>query len=90
MNRAELVEVISGKTNLSKSDADRWVSAFVGAVTENIHNDVKLVGFGTFKVVDRQPRVARNPQTGETVQIPARQVPVFKPGSELKQLIKDL
>lgn len=88
MNRAELVEAISGATKLSKSDTDRWVSAFVETVTGNIHDDVKLVGFGTFKVVDRQPRVARNPQTGETVQIPARQVPVFKPGSELKSLVR--
>ena len=45
---------------------------------------VKLVGFGTFEVSNRKSRVGRNPQTGEEIQIPARRVPVFRAGKELK------
>jgi DNA-binding protein HU-beta len=49
---------------------------------------VKLVGFGTFSVSNRKARMGRNPQTGEEIQIPARKVPVFRPGKELKEAVK--
>lgn len=49
---------------------------------------VKLVGFGTFSVSARKARVGRNPQTGEEIQIPARKVPVFRPGKELKESVR--
>ena len=86
MNRAQLVEAIATETKLSKSATEQWLTAFINTVEKNIQDGVKLVGFGTFKVVDRKPRVARNPQTGEQIQIPGRKVPVFKPGTELKKL----
>jgi len=65
------------------------VDALIDVVSKNIKKKegVKLVGFGTFAASNRKARVGRNPQTGEEIQIPARRVPVFRPGKELKELV---
>ena len=92
MNRAEIVEALATATGKTKADSERWLSAFIETVTVNMQKKegVKLVGFGTFATAKRMPRVGRNPQTGETVKIPARTVPVFRPGSDLKETILNL
>ena len=89
MNKAELVEAISKITSQTKADTERALDAFIQVVGDNISKKegVKLVGFGTFAVSDRKARVGRNPQTGEEIQIPARRVPVFRPGKELKEVV---
>ena len=89
MNKAELVDAVAKKTNLTKADVEKNLDALIEVVSENItlKDGVKLVGFGTFTVSDRKERVGRNPQTGEEIQIPARRVPVFRPGKELKAVI---
>jgi DNA-binding protein HU-beta len=89
MNRAEIIEALAASTGKTKADSERWLTAFIETVTTNMRNKegVKLVGFGTFATASRKPRVGRNPLTGETVKIPARLVPVFRPGSELKEAI---
>jgi len=90
MNKADLVEAIAKVTNTTKADTERMLDAFVDIVSKNIKKKegVKLVGFGTFAVSSRKARVGRNPQTGEEIQIPARKVPVFRPGKELKDLVR--
>jgi DNA-binding protein HU-beta len=90
MNKAELVEAISKVTTLTKADTERTIDAFVDIVSKNVKkkDGVKLVGFGTFAVSARKARVGRNPQTGEEIQIPARKVPVFRPGKELKDAVR--
>lgn len=87
MNRAELVDSISNLTSQPKVDCDRFLSAFIETVEQNISKDdgVKLVGFGSFSIAERKARVGRNPRTGQEVKIPARHVPVFKVGSALKE-----
>ncbi len=89
MNKAELVEAISKITQHTKADTERSVDAFIEVVTKNIKKKegVKLVGFGTFAVSNRKARVGRNPQTGQEIQIPARRVPVFRPGKELRESV---
>jgi DNA-binding protein HU-beta len=86
MNRAELCEALAKDTGYSKADCDRWLDAFIDTVSKNMKkkDGVKLVGFGTFATAKRKARVGRNPQTGEEIKIPARTVPVFKPGNSLK------
>lgn len=88
MNKAELIEAMANETKSTKADAERHLDAFINTVSKNINSDdgVKLVGFGSFSVVERKARLGRNPQTGEEIHIPARKVPVFKPGSVLKEL----
>lgn len=90
MNRAELVDAMAKQTGFSKADCDRWLSSFVTTVNKNIKkkDGVKLVGFGTFTTAKRKARTGRNPQTGKTIKIAARTVPVFRPGSALKESIR--
>ena len=86
MNRKDLVDAMAGKTGLSKKDTDSCLGAFLDTVVDELKRggQVSLVGFGTFKTVQRAARQARNPQTGATVHVPARKVPVFKVGKGLK------
>ena len=90
MNKAELVEALAKVTQLTKADTERTLDAFIDVVNKNIKkkDGVKLVGFGTFTASNRKARVGRNPQTGEEIQIPARKVPVFRPGKELKDSVR--
>lgn len=90
MNKAELVEAMAKVTGSTKADTEKSLDAFIEVVTKNIKkkDGVKLVGFGTFSVSARKARMGRNPQTGEEIQIPARKVPVFRPGKELKESVK--
>ena len=90
MNKAELIEAVSKVTEMTKADTERALDAFIDVVSKNIKkkDGVKLVGFGTFSVSPRKARVGRNPQTGEEIQIPARKVPVFRPGKELKDSVR--
>lgn len=90
MNKAELVEAMAKVTQLTKADTERTLDAFIDVVNKNIKkkDGVKLVGFGTFTASNRKARVGRNPQTGEEIQIPARKVPVFRPGKELRDSVR--
>lgn len=90
MNKAELVEAMAKITGATKADTEKSLDAFIDVVSKNIKkkDGVKLVGFGTFSVSNRKARMGRNPQTGEEIQIPARKVPVFRPGKELKESVK--
>ena len=86
MTKAELVEFIAENADLTKADATRALEALVEGVTEGLKKNgkVTLVGFGTFTAKKRAAHDGRNPQTGETVKIPARVVPGFKAGNKLK------
>lgn len=90
MNKAELVEAMVKITGSTKSETEKNLDAFVDVVSQNISkgDGIKLVGFGTFTVSDRKARTGRNPQTGAEIQIPARKVPVFRPGKELKTAVQ--
>jgi len=89
MTKADLVDEISARTGLTKKDVAETVDEFLEevcrALTEGKHIEIR--GFGTFKVKDRKPRIARNPRTGEQVPVPPRRVPVFKVSKELKDKV---
>jgi len=86
MVRAELAAQVANNLGVSKKTA----SLVVNAVFENIAqalaqgDKVELRGFGSFTVRHRNGRQGRNPRTGEVVQVPAKNVPFFKPGKDLK------
>ncbi|TET63886.1 HU family DNA-binding protein [Candidatus Bathyarchaeota archaeon] len=90
MNKAELVEEVAGKAGLTKKDANNVIDAMTSAITDSLVREEKvtLVGFGTFQVVERKARRGVNPQTGKTIEIPAKKVPKFKPGKELREKVK--
>ncbi len=86
MTKAELVELISNETGVSKKDT----GIVVNLILENIgralvgSDKVELRGFGSFKVKSRRSRQARNPRTGDAVAVPSKKVPYFKASNELK------
>ncbi len=90
MNKAELVDAIASKADLTKADAKKALDAFIGAVGETLKTGdrVALVGFGSFSVSEREERMGRNPQTGAEIKIPAKKVVKFKAGAELSDLVK--
>ena len=89
MTKADLVDEIADKTGLTKKDVAETVDEFLEAVCRALVSGkhIEIRGFGTFKVKDRRPRIARNPRTGEQVQVPPRRVPVFKVSKELKDKV---
>jgi integration host factor subunit beta len=89
MTKADIVERISATTGLTKKDTAMVINRFFEVVTEALSqgNNIEIRGFGSFKVKTRRARKARNPRTGDTVDVPSRQVPTFKPSKELKDII---
>lgn len=89
MTKAELVEKISQKINLTKKDTERVVNIVFGSIIQALAqgDKVELRGFGSFRVRQRDSRDGRNPRTGATVQIPPKKVPFFKAGKELRELV---
>ncbi|HJY48213.1 MAG TPA: HU family DNA-binding protein [Stellaceae bacterium] len=86
MNRNELVDTVSGKTDMKKSEASKAVDAVFDAIAEALKggDEVRLVGFGTFSVASRAASEGRNPRTGEKIQIAASKQAKFKPGKGLR------
>lgn len=90
MNKAKLVESMARLTKLPKSTCKECLEAFITSVGGALKTSksVVLTGFGTFSVMKRKARTGVNPATGKKMQIPAKKVPKFKPGKELKGLVK--
>ena len=89
MNKTELIAAVAEKAELSKKDAEKAVTAFTDAVSEELvkGGKVQLVGFGTFEVSERAAREGRNPKTGESLLIEASKTPKFKAASALKKAV---
>ena len=89
MNKAELVAAIAGDAGISKSAAEKALNSFTSNVTGVLKSGerIALVGFGTFSVQERAERNGRNPQTGQSIRIPARKVVKFAAGKSLKEAI---
>ena len=94
MTKADLVEEVSGAIGpgVTKKDCALVVDGFLNAVKKALANgeSIEIRGFGTFKVRKRKSRMARNPRTGEGVQVPSRKVPVFKPSKHLRKRVSQL
>jgi DNA-binding protein HU-beta len=90
MTKADIIEALAKKTKCSKSCAGECLNAILDEITKSLKSgkDVVLTGFGSFTVTKRKARTGRNPQTGETIKIPARTVPRFKAGKQLKNAVK--
>jgi integration host factor subunit beta len=90
MTKADLVEEISKRSRLSKSENARIVDEILNAISRALSegHHIEIRGFGTFKVRSRRSRRARNPRTGAEVSVPAKLVPVFKPSNQLKALVR--
>ncbi|NEN76267.1 HU family DNA-binding protein [Pelistega sp. NLN82] len=90
MNKTELVEKIAESAEISKAAAARALDATIETVKKTLKkgDTVTLVGFGTFRVTERQARTGRNPRTGEEIKIKKAKVPKFVPGKALKDAVQ--
>jgi len=89
MTKADLVELISERTGLSKKDTNVVVQGILDNICHALSegDKVELRGFGSFKVKQRRSRRARNPRTGRPVDVPSKLVPYFKASNELKDRV---
>lgn len=89
MNKKELIDSVAEKTGESKRVVGDVVDAFINTVQSSVTGGdrVSLPGFGTFERRERSARTARNPRTGEPIQIAAAKVPAFKAGSAFKEQV---
>ena len=89
MNKNDLVDRVAERVGLSKVMSSKAVEALLDAITGSLKSgtEVRLVGFGTFKVSRRKASEGRNPRTGEKIQIPASKVPKFRAGQGLRAAV---
>ncbi|MCZ6769312.1 MAG: integration host factor subunit beta [Acidobacteria bacterium] len=89
MTKADLIDEVAKNSVLSKKDAEAIVQAVLDSIVESLKGGgkVELRGFGSFRLRERSSREGRNPKTGEKVFVPAKKVPYFKPGKDLRELI---
>ncbi len=92
MTRSELVEKVSAHfPDIGQAKIDQCVQHIISEISGTLSKGgrVELRGFGVFEARHRKPRVGRNPRTGDQVQVPAKYIPFFKAGKQLKQTLND-
>ena len=89
MTKAELIEEVSRVVEMTRKDSEVIVEAIFDSVVKSLRggDKIEIRGFGSFRTRQRQPRIGRNPKTGERVEVPAKRVPYFKPSKELRDLV---
>lgn len=87
--KTSLIDHITEQTGFARRDVETVTTEFLNTVTTALAEgeEVVLRGFGTFTTLGRAATVGRNPRTGETIKLPAKKVPKFKPGVDLKQAV---
>lgn len=92
MTKSELVEMIASKqSQLSGKDVELAVKTMIDHMSQSLAEGerIEIRGFGSFSLHYRAPRVGRNPKTGESVNLPEKYVPHFKPGKDLREKVND-
>jgi len=89
MTKADLIDEVSRAVQLGRKDSEVIVETMLEGIVSALRNEdkIEIRGFGSFRTRQRNPRIGRNPKTGEQVQVPAKKVPYFKPSKELKVLV---
>jgi len=89
MSKKDLIDAVASHTELTKEKAGEAVEAVIKHIEHAMKqgDEVRLPGFGTFKVAKRAARTARNPQTGKEMKLPASKVPKFQPSKNLKEIL---
>src|SRR5262245_21995018 len=89
MTKADLVEEVARVSELTKKHSETIVNTVFESIIQALQRDdkIELRGFGSFRIRQRRSRQGRNPKTGDKVDVPAKRIPYFKPGKELKELI---
>ena len=89
MNKEELVQEVAKKAKATQKEVSEVLSGIIETIEKSVSKGKKvtLVGFGTFEARKRAARTGRNPQTGKSIKIPAKTVPVFSAGKKFKELV---
>ena len=92
MNKGDVISAIADRTQVTKSQVEKIMNAFISVVNENIGSkeDIRITGFGTLGVAKRKEREGRNPVTGEKITIESRFAPFFRASKELKEAANKL
>ena len=90
MNKAQLAEKIADRIGASKADGERAMETLIDTITDTLKSgqEVSVAGLGIFSAKMRAARTARNPRTGEPIQVPAMRVPKFRAAKALKDAVK--
>jgi len=90
MTKSELIEIVSNRQDqITRYEAEVVINSVFQAISDALANGnrVELRGFGSFSIRERRDRMGRNPKTGESVYVPSKVVPHFKPGKELRERV---
>lgn len=90
MNKADIINKVQEELGTTKADAERAVEAIIDGITKTLKSgqEVSIAGLGIFSAKMRNARTARNPRTGETIEVPAMRVPKFRAAKALKDAVK--
>ncbi|MEW6516955.1 MAG: HU family DNA-binding protein [candidate division FCPU426 bacterium] len=90
MTKVELIDKVAEGLGLPKREIEKMLEKLISTIQNALKagQKVSVAGLGTFVVKEKKARLARNPKTGESVQVPAKRAPKFRPGKELKEIIQ--
>lgn len=90
MNKADIINKVHEDLGITKADAERAVETMIGSIVDTLKggNEVSIAGLGIFSAKMRNARTARNPRTGESIEVPAMRVPKFRAAKALKDAVK--
>jgi DNA-binding protein HU-beta len=91
VNKSDLVSSVAKHSGLTKTDAEKAIEATFESITQSLTKgeEVRLIGFGTFAISHRAATTGRNPRTGMEIDIPARKMPKFKAGKQLREAVEN-
>ena len=92
MTKQEIVDIVSEATGLTKVETETIMNGIMSTIIQSLADNkkVELRGFGTFGIKHRMPKKARNPGTGESIYLPERYVPTFKPSKLMRSRVNEL
>ncbi|MCK5241382.1 HU family DNA-binding protein [bacterium] len=90
MTKVELIDKVAEGLGLPKREIEKMLEKLISTIQNALKagQKVSVAGLGTFVVKEKKARIARNPKTGESVQVPAKKAPKFRPGKELKEIVQ--
>jgi len=90
MNKADIISKVHESLDITKTEAEKAVETVVNSIVDSLKDgrEVSIAGLGIFSAKLREARTARNPRTGESIEIPAMRVPKFRAGKALKDAVK--
>lgn len=90
MNKADIINKVHEELGVTKADSERAVETMITSIIDTLKagQEVSIAGLGIFSVKQREARTARNPRTGESIDVPAMRVPKFRAAKALKEAVK--